>query len=182
MKELHFSKKYFNKFIFDKDNLRVVVKEIPSINISEEEYSLRVSTRYEDPKTIHRDYAIEHHLGSKHSYPHLQFKFHTEEIGQFRIRIDIKDSEEYKKAILGFIYKIKSVLNHLEKFRRGITSEILVLDLVNTLKDEGLFLDQKINKGIKKYSLEFDQTKKLDKLKKNPLLIDFLGEKNIKRF
>ena len=98
MKELHFSKKYFNKLLFDENKIRVVIREIPSIDISDEEYSLRVSTRYEDP-AMHRDYVIEHHLPpALHAFPHLQFKFHTEEIGQFRIRIDIKDSEEYKKA------------------------------------------------------------------------------------
>lgn len=180
MKELHFSKKYFNKLVFDEDNIRVVVKEIPSIDILEEEYSLRVSTRFEDVSTIHRDYAIEHHPVSKHPFPHLQFKFNTEEIGQFRIRIDVMDSNEYKKAILGFIYKIKGVLEHLEKFKEGITSQILVLDLVNDLKNEGKFLGQKINEGIKKYYLEFDHKERIDKLKKNPLLIDFLGKENIK--
>jgi len=97
MKELHFSKKYFNKLIFDKDDVRIVVKEIPSISIDEEEYSLRVSTRFEDVKTVHRDYAIEHHVDSKHNFPHLQFKFHTEEIGQFRLRVDVKNLEEYQK-------------------------------------------------------------------------------------
>lgn len=96
MKELHFSKTYFNKLILDdsESGLRIVINEKPSIEISEEEYSLRISTRYIDSKTINRDYAIEHHLPpSKHSFPHLQFRFHTEEIGQFRLRINIKDSE-----------------------------------------------------------------------------------------
>lgn len=176
MKELHFSKKYFNKLVFDEDDIRVVVNEIPSIAISEEEYSLRVSTRFED---VYRDYAIEHHVSGRHNFPHLQFKFHTEEIGQFRLRIDVKDMEEYKRAILGFIFKIKSVLEHMEKFRAGITSEILVLELVGKLKDEGKFLDDKMKEGINKYSLEFDRAERLDKLKKNPLLLDFLGKENV---
>lgn len=184
MKELHFSKKYFNKLTLDEGNVRVVIREIPSIDISDEEYSLRVNTRYEDPSTIHRDFAIEHHLPpAKHSFPHLQFKFHTEEIGQFRIRIDVKDSKEYKKAILGFIYKIKNILEELEKFRKGITSEILVLDLVNKLESEGRFLTNKLAEGIKKYKLEFDKKRgafdKLSRLNRNPLLIDFVGKDNI---
>ena len=108
------------------------------------EYYCSIHVVYNTCAPVHRDYAIEHHPGERHSFPHLQFKFHTEEIGQFRLRIDIKDSAEYKKAILGFIYKIKDVLKHLENFRKGITSEILVLDLVNDLKDEGNFLGQKI--------------------------------------
>jgi hypothetical protein len=108
----------------------------------------------------------------------------TEEIGQFRIRIDVKDSEEYKKSILGFIYKIKNVLGSLEQFREGITKEILVLDLVNKLDDEGRFLTQKIQEGINKYALEFDEENRLKsrlgKLGKNPLLLDFMGVNNIK--
>jgi len=187
MKELHFSKKYFHKQIVDDPDakVRVVVKETPSVNISEEEYSLRVTTRYEDPKTVHRDYAIEHHLPpAKHSFPHLQFKFQTEEIGQFRIRIDVKNAEEYKKAILGFIYKIKDVLKDLERFRKGITKEILVMELVNDLKQEGNFLTQKVWEGIHKYKLEFDKKRgamdKAERLRKNPLLVHFMGKENIR--
>ena len=80
MKELHFSKKYFKKEILDDpySKIRVVIKEIPCLEISEEEYSLRVSTKFEDsegydkPTTVHRDMAIEHHLPpSKHSFPHF---------------------------------------------------------------------------------------------------------------
>lgn len=185
MKEFHFSKKYFNKLILDDSKIRVVVDETPSLSIIEEEYSLRVTTRHEENKTVHRDYAIEHHLPpAKHFFPHLQFKFHTEEIGQFRIRIDTKNSDEYKKAILGFIYKIKNVLQDLEKFRKGITEEILVLNLVNTLEKEGEFLTRKIYEGIKKYKLEFDEKRgardKLETLGKNPLLLDFMGKENIR--
>ena len=188
MKPLHFSKTYFHKKILDdpEAKLRVVVKETPSLNISEEEYSLRVTTRYEDPLIIHRDYAIEHHVPpAKHSFPHLQFKFHTEEIGQFRIRIDVKDINEYKKAILGFIYKTKDVLKGLERFRNGITKEILVLELINQLKKEGDFLTIKIRQGIEKYSLEFDRKRgaedKIERLRKNPLLIGFIGRENVRR-
>jgi len=186
MKELHFSKKYFQKQVFEdiEAKVRVEVSETPSLNITEEEYSLRVTTRYEDPDAIHRNYAIEHHMPpSRHNFPHLQFKFHTEEIGQFRIRIDIEDSDDYKRAILGFIYKIKNVLEDLERLRKGITNEVLVLQLVNQLEKEGDFLSKKISDGIKKYSLEFNEKRgtkdKLSKLSKNPLLLDFLGKENM---
>ncbi len=185
MKTLHFSKKYFHKVLLEdkQGNLRIEIKEAPSIAISEEQYSLRITTRFEDIKTIHRDYAIEHHMPpSKHDYPHLQFKFHTDEIGKFRIRVDIKDIEEYTQAILGFIYKIKNVLKDLERFRAGLTNEILVLELVNELEENSKFLDTKIRDGIINYKIEFDEkdsTKdKLDKLRKNPLLLDFLGKEN----
>jgi len=187
MKEFHFTKTYFNKTIFEdtKASIRIVVDERPSINLSEEEYSLRISTRFNDAKTIHRNYAIEHHMPPiKHSFPHLQFKFHTEEIGQFRVRIDLEDDEAYKRAVLGFIYKIKEVLNDMERFRKGLTEEILVLRLVNLLKDEGDFLSQKIREGINKYNIEFDEKgsrEKIEKLKKNLLLLNFIGNENIER-
>ena len=186
MKEFHFSKTYFNKTIFNDEssNIRVVVKETPSLEISEEDYSLRIETRHEDEKIIHRNYAIEHHLTQqKHTFPHIQFKFHTEEIGTFRIRLDFENSEEYKRAILGFIYRINIILMDLEKYRKGITEEILVVNLVNNLYKEGDFLAIKISESFSKYAIEFDKTKdvknRVDKLKKNILLLDFLGKQNV---
>jgi hypothetical protein len=164
MKKFHFSKVYFNKLIFndEKSKIRVVVKETPSLEVTEEGYSLRVETRHDDKEVIHRNYAIEHHLDQlKHSYPHLQFKFHTEEIGTFRIRLDFENQEEYEKAILGFIYKIKNVLLDLEKFRKGITDEILVLEQVNKLNIEEEFLTKKIYESITNYKIEFDGKDKL---------------------
>lgn len=185
MKELHFSKIYFKKEIVDDfaSGLRVEISEIPCINITEEEYSLRISTRFEEEGIIHRNYAIEHHLEpSKHSFPHLQFKFHTESIGQFRIRIDVSDMDEYKQVILGFIYQIKNILNELEKYKKGITEELLVLDLVDDLKSNSDFLLKKINEGIIKYSTEFDKgitREKIASLDKHPLLPLFVGKENI---
>lgn len=187
MKDFHFSKIYFNKLIFDdqKTKIRVVVDETPSLDITQEEYSLRVTTRHEEDRIIHRDYAIEHSLPpSKHAFPHVQFKFHTEEIGQFRVRVDFENQEQYKKGVLGFIYKIKDILTYLEKFREGIVNEILVIELVNNLGKEAEFLTNKINEGIKKYSIIFDGEEKIeDKLKKleqNQLLLEFIGLDNIK--
>jgi hypothetical protein len=187
MKDFHFSKIYFNLLIYEdeKSKVRVEIDESPSINLNEEEYSLRISTRYEDCRTVHRNYAIEHHLPpNKHCFPHLQFKFHTEEIGQFRLRIDINDDIEYKRAILGFIYKTKEILGDLEKLSKGITSKMMVINLVNKLNKEGDFLSNKIEQGIKKYSLEFDRKRinkeSVTKLKENPLLLNFIGSKNLK--
>lgn len=188
MKEFHFSKLYFNKLIYDDQDskIRVVVKETPSLEVSEEDYSLRVETRHEEEQVVHRNYAIEHHSRKlKHNYLHMQFKFHTEEVGTFWIRLDFKDSEEYKKAVLGFIYKIKNILEDLEKFKKGITKEILVLDLVNKLHKEGEFLTNKISESLIKYQIEFKdyghERDKVESLNKNPLLIDFLGEDNVKK-
>ena len=187
MKEFHFIKTYFNKPIYDKSGVRVVIDERPSLNILEEEYSFRITTRFENPKTVHRDYAIEHHMPpAKHSYPHLQFKFHTEEIGQFRLRIDIADEMEYRKAVLGFIFKTKSILEELEKYSKGITNDIMVVSLVNQLKSDGDFLSRKIADGIKAYSIEFDRKRlkagSFGKLKENKLLLDFIGPGNIISF
>jgi len=186
MKGFHFSKIYFNKLILDdpETKIRVVIDETPSLNISEEEYSLRITTRHEKGRLIHRNYAIEHSLPpSKHDFPHIQFKFHTEEIGQFRIRIDFKDQEEYKSGIQGFIYKIKEILGHLEQFKKGITNEILIIDMVNKLKEDGSFLSEKIKEGIKKYSIGFDEESgvrdKLKRLEQNQLLLGFMGLENI---
>lgn len=187
MKDLHFSKTYFNKEIFDDPSakIRVVVSEHPSLDIAEEEYSLRITTRHQENKPINRYYAIEHSLPpSKHDFPHVQFKFHTEEVGQFRVRVDFEDQEEYKKGVLGFIYKIKNILGSLEKFREGITREILVLELVEKLNKEGDFLTSKIHEGISKYALEFDEEQglrsKLVKLEHHPLILNFMGINDIK--
>ena len=103
MKQFHFSKIYFNKLELTDGNSRIMVriKEFPSLEVAEERYSLRITTRHEEDKTIHRDYAIEHALPpAKHDFPHVQFKFHTEEIGQFRVRVDFRDQEEYRKGVL----------------------------------------------------------------------------------
>ena len=184
MKKLHFSDTYFHKkrYIDPDSDIRVLIKETKSMSIEKEPYSLRIKTIYESGK---KDYTIEHHLPpSKHSFPHLQFKFHTDEIGQFRIRIIIKDNKEYEKAILGFIYKIKDVMKDLEKYKKGITKEIMVLELVNKLRKKGDFLDKKMFEGITEYSLEFNKKQhskeKIKKLKANPLLNQFIGKKNIK--
>lgn len=186
MKELHFTKKYFKQQVYDDSSarVRVEVKETPSISLHEEEYYLGISTRYEKPKATSRHYSIAHHSKqTKHSFPHLQFNFHTEEIGQFRIRIDIKDNNEYEKAILGFIYKIKTVLEDLENLSKGITNQILVIPLVNELGEEGAFLTSKIQEGIIKYGVGFDKRRiKKDSINKaatNPLLTEFLGSKSI---
>jgi hypothetical protein len=180
MKPFHFTKTYFNLLLFEdaKAGVRVVINETPSINMAEEEYSLRVSTRFISGM-IHKDYAIEHHLPPlKHNFPHLQFKFHTEEIGQFRIRIDVNNEEEYRQAILGFIYKIKKQIEKLENLSEGITNKILVVELVNELENEENVLNNKILEGIKKCNVEFDmmENNKIEKLKQNALLIEFFGK------
>ncbi len=184
MKRFHFTKTYFNRTLYEDSGVRVLIDERPSIDLKEEEYSLRITTRFEDCRTVHRKYAIEHHLPpSKHHFPHLQFKFHTEEIGQFRLRIDIDDEDEYRDAILGFIYKTRSILQDLERLSKGITDKVMVVRLVDKLDKEGRFLSEKIREGIQRYRLEFD-AKRIDrdsfgKLKANPLLLNFLGPENI---
>lgn len=75
-------------------------------------------------------------------------------------------------------------MRDIEKFRAGITEEILVLDLVNKLDKEEKFLDAKIKESIKMYLVEFDNKQKIknagiQKLRDNRLLLDFLGEENL---
>ncbi len=186
MKEFHFTKKYFKKTIFNdpETNVRVEISETPSIDISEEEYSLRISTRHTEEREIHRRYAIEHHLmQEKHRTPHLQFKFHTEKIGTFRIFLDIENSEEYKKAILGFIYKIKDVLKNIERHHPGITEELLVMELVSKLKKEEEFLKEKLTESINNKKVGFDEISEesMISIKNNSLLSEFLGERNINK-
>ena len=186
MKEFQFSKTYFNTFLFDdsESNIRVVVKEKPSFEVTEEEYSLRIETHHEEEQYIHRKYAIEHHpQQDKHNSPHLQFKFHTEEVGTFWLHLNLQNLEEYQKAILGFIYKIKNVLSDLERFKTGITEEIMILDEVNKLEKEGQFLSLKISESITNSQIEFDDNgyprDKIQKLNQNPLLLGFLGKDNV---
>lgn len=186
MKEFQFSKIYFNTFLFDdpESNIRVIIKERPSFEVTEEEYSLRVETHHEEGCSIHRKYAIEHHpQQEKHNSPHLQFKFHTEEVGTFWLYLCFKNPEEYQKAILGFIYKIKRVISDLEKYKPGITEEIMKISEVNKLEEEGNFLSAKINESITNSQIEFDDTgyprDKIQKLNQNPLLLDFLGKENV---
>ncbi len=177
-----YSKKYFNIDTYDdtKSGIRVEIHEGGSIHIEEEEFSLRVKTRSERDNPKNRNYAIEHHDGPPHNFPHIQFKFVTEEIGKIRIRIDLKNPEEYNRAVLGFIYKIKEVIEELEDHKKGITNEVMVLELVNGLKDESKFLTEKLIQGVNKYSLDFEDKKLypegIKKLEANPLLIDFLGK------
>jgi hypothetical protein len=181
-----YSNKYFHTTTYEdsKSGVRVEVSEGGNVNITEEGFSLRVKTRSERYMPKHRNYAIEHHPDPPHDFPHIQFKFITEEIGTIRIRIDLKDSEEYDRAVLGFIYNIKNVLEELETHKKGITAEVMVLELVNKLEKESNFLSQKLIQGVAKYSLDFEDRKLhpggINKLKENRLLIDFLGEPIIK--
>ncbi len=180
MEWVKYSDKYFNKKIFDEAGIRVEIKEGGNIAIEEEEFSLRVTTRSERDHPKNRNYAIEHHTDPPHDFPHIQFKFFTDAIGKIRIRVDLADAEEYDRAVKGFIYKIKNVLEDLEDHKDGITAEIMVLDLVNNLEAESDFLTTKLLEGVQKYSLKFEDKKLvpegITKLKENPLLLEFLGE------
>lgn len=186
MKKFDFAHKYFHKLIFEDNaiNLRISIKETPSIDVSEEDYSLRIETRHEDIKLIHREYAIEHHSRQeKHNIPHLQFKFHTEEIGSFWILLNFKENAEYNKAILGFIYKIKGVLDNMEKLCPGITNELMVAKEVDKLKANGDFLMKKIAESLENSQIEFKDSSNTRQtcanLQNNPLLLEFLGKSNV---
>ncbi len=188
MKKFHFTPTYFHKLILDDSSskIRISIKELPSIEVSEEDYSLRIETRHEAAKVIHREYAIEHHSKQKkHNCPHLQFKFHTEEIGAFWIQLDFEDSDEYERAIKGFIYKVKGVLRDLERLKPGIVEELMVLNEVDKLKDDGDFLIQKIRESLDNSQIEFkdygNTKEECRSLGKNPLLLEFLGKDNVQK-
>lgn len=187
------SNKYFREKIYEDSsaNIRVEITESGSVAMEDEDFTLRVKTRHEflevdvesddEPKAIARTYGIEHHSEPPHDKPHLQFKFHADEIGKFRIRVDFANVAEYEKGVLGFIYKIKGVLEDLERIKKGVTSDVMVLELVNSLSDEWDFLTKKIQEGLKNYSIDFEEKRGGDitKIKDNKLLIDFLGNANI---
>lgn len=186
MKELHFSKTYFRNLIFDDTaaGLRIVIRERPSLSIVSEEYSLRAALRLAQDPPLHREFAIEHHLPpSVHAFPHLQFKLHSEQIGQIHLRLDVESLGQYRKAILGFIFQIRESLAFLESLRPGIVDEILVSDLVKQLAPEGAYLMSLIHDGILRYSVELRPTASLRAVKpllpENPFLISFLGKENL---
>ena len=70
-------------------------------------------------------------------------------------------------------------------YKKGITKDILVLELVEDLVKEGDFLTKKIAESIEKYQIEFqDEIPKrelVSKINSNELLIEFLGSHNIKK-
>jgi len=129
MKNFHFAETYFRckRIEYPESKIRVIVTEQPSMEIVKESYSLRVETWHQDVGMVNRDFAIEHHREQdRHKEPHIQFKFHTEGVAEFSINLEIADGKEYQMAILGFIYKMKIALGHLEVYKPGITGSPIV--------------------------------------------------------
>ncbi|MBT6520258.1 hypothetical protein HOK51_10530 [Candidatus Woesearchaeota archaeon] len=172
---------------WDSENIKIEITESATHDHKNEEFHLRIKTTKgnynieldDDENYIIRNYGIEKHEAEPHNHPHLQFKFSTEKIGKIRIRIDLKNNTEYDKAITGFIYNMKFVLDNIEQ-SLNISSEIMNNTLVTELKENGLFLLQKLEKGIIKYSTELENDADVSEIEKDELINLFLGKRNTK--
>ena len=172
---------------WDSENIKIEITESATHDHKNEEFHLRIKTTKgnynieldDDENYIIRNYGIEKHETEPHNHPHLQFKFSTEKIGKIRIRIDLKNNTEYDKAITGFIYNMKFVLDNIEQ-SLNISSEIMNNTLVTELKENGLFLLQKLEKGIIKYSTELENDADVSEIEKDELINLFLGKRNTK--
>lgn len=174
----YFKQEVLNDF---ENRIFIAVKEKPSFNIKEEDYSLRLETCHKED--VHRNYAIEHHLKQdKHDVPHLQFKFHSEKIGSIWLNLFFKNEEEYKKGIEGFIFHSKHIFEDLENEHPNLTREMMFLENVLTLQDQGTFLQEKITQSIQEGLIEFQNILDKDKkelIKSHILLNKFIGSKNV---
>lgn len=142
---------YIKNRIYDKENVRIEIIEVPCQNPEEEEYRFRIKSRHEDEIIIHRDIAIEHHQPREthpHGVEHVQFKLHSESLGKIRITLDIKNDTEYKKCILGFLYILRNLIKNLEKFSSNISNEVLNLELFDKLENNYYFLRKKIDSSL----------------------------------
>jgi len=173
----YFKKSKINDF---ENDIHIEITETPSFNISEEDYSLRIETCSEGD--IHRDYAVEHHLGQKHEKPHLQFKFHSEKIGSIWINLLFEDEAEYKEGIEGFIFHSKNIFLDLESEHENLCEELMYVEKVDKLEAQGKFLQTKITKSIVLGLTEFknctDQNR-VQLIKNHELLNIFIGEHNV---
>jgi len=74
---------------------------------------------------------------------------------------------------------MKFVLDNIEQ-SLNISSEIMNNTLVTELKENGLFLLQKLEKGIIKYSTELENDADVSEIEKDELINLFLGKRNTK--
>ena len=174
-RQFQFLHEYFNSKQFSEHAIRIEIEETPSFDIQEDEYSLRATLRFLNEN---RTTAIEHHPHQeRHREPHLQFKLHCDGVGVIRVILTIANEEEYYNAVLGFIYKMKTVLMSLEEVHPGITNAILKIDRVNELAKHGMFLQEKIQESISTVTLERRPARSnIESIRSNPLLLSFIGK------
>ena len=169
-----FVRDYFKntEFISKLNDIRIEVNEQASFDFESDEYHLRIVLQTQSQV---RNVAIEHHpKQTEHNLPHLQFKLKAEGFGVIYVDLALLSQEEYRQAILGFIYKTKSLFRLFEDTHPGITAHILHIDRVDTLELEGRFFDEKISQAFieirrERESADFHQ------LRHNSLLLTFLG-------
>jgi len=176
---------YIKNKEFQNDSIRIEIIEMPCHNPNEEEYRFRMKSRHKENEiVIHRDVAIEHHQPRNvhpHASEHLQFKLYSEGFGKIRINLDIKNDEEYKKCILGFLSILKDLITSFEKYHKDITKEILNLEMFEGIEKHRSFLKGKISASLAQSRIEMDTEKgikvvnksSLENLKTNNALIPF---------
>lgn len=185
MLDFQFLPIYVRKREFNKDDLRIEILEVPCQNPNEEEYRFRMKSRHKEEEIIiHRDIAIEHHQ-PRHTHPHgsehLQFKFYSEGFGKIRINLDIKDKEEYKICILGFLSILKDVINNFDNYHENIAYEILNLEMFKGLENHRSILKKKISDSLIESRIEMD-TKKGIKIINKDLLVNLRKNEDLLLF
>ncbi|MBU0628667.1 MAG: hypothetical protein KKC75_05725 [Nanoarchaeota archaeon] len=160
MLDFQFLPIYIKSREFNKGDIRIEIIELPCQNPNEEEYRFRMKSRHKEEEIIvHRDIAIEHHQPREthpHGSEHLQFKLYTEGFGKIRITLDIRNNEEYKRCILGFLSVLKDIIDNFDKYYKNIIKEILNLEMFGNLKDHRNFLKGKISDSLIQSRIEMD--------------------------
>lgn len=160
MLDFQFLPLYVKNREFSKGDIRIEIIEIPCKDPNLEEYRFRMKSRHKKEEIIvHRDIAIEHHQPKEthpHGFEHLQFKLYTEGFGKIRIDLDIKNDEEYKRCILGFLSILKDIINNFDKYHKNISEEILNLEMFKGLEKHRLFLKEKIAGSLTQSRIEMD--------------------------
>jgi len=173
MLDFQFLPIYIKNREFDKGNLRIEIIEMPCKNPNEEEYRFRMKSRHKEEEIIvHRDIAIEHHQPKKthpHASEHLQFKLYTEGFGKIRINLGIKDNEEYKRCIMGFLSILKDLINNFDKHYKNISKEILNLEMFKDLEKHRSFLKEKISDSLIQSRIEMDTNQGIKVINKKSL-------------
>jgi len=176
---------YVKRKEFSEGELRVEMIELPCQNPNEEEYRFRIKTRHKEEEIIiHRDMAIEHHQPRgthPHGFEHLQFKFHSEGFGKIRVNLDVKDDDEYKRCILGFLSILKDIIDKFDKYHKNITEKILNLEMFKGMEEHRSFLREKISSSLAQSRIEMDakggikiiDRESLDNIKTNEALLPF---------
>jgi len=173
MLDFQFLPIYIRNKEFTKEDIRIEIMEVPCNNPNEEEYRFRMKSRHKEEEIIvHRDIAIEHHQPREmhpHGSEHLQFKLYTEGFGKIRINLGIRDNNEYKKCIFGFLSILKELIDNFDKYHKNISEEILNLQMFKGLGKHRSFLKGKISESLNQSKIEMDTSKGIKVIGKTSL-------------